>query len=226
MKKYIAYYRVSTARQGESGLGLTAQQNAVKKYVGNDMLIKEFTEVESGKKNERPQLMAAIEAAKREDAILLVQKIDRLSRNAAFILDLKDSAVKFLAVDNPTANDLTIGFLAILAQDERERISKRTKAALDVKREQVGEWRISNLSSNARSKSLAIRKSNAANNPNTKRATLTIKAYLNAKNEPTIRISEIAKRLNEAGFKTPRGKAFQSVTVSRMIKKIKEQQAA
>ena len=72
MKKYIAYYRVSTARQGESGLGLTAQQNAVKKYVGNDMLLNEFTEVESGKKNDRPQLMAAIAAAKREDAILLV----------------------------------------------------------------------------------------------------------------------------------------------------------
>lgn len=136
MTKYVAYYRVSTKAQGSSGLGLEAQRASVAGFVkGSDrraVIVAEFTEVESGKKDKRMELMAAIERAKREGAVLVIAKLDRLSRNASFIFTLRDSRVNFLCVDMPDANTLTIGIFATLAQHERELISQRTKAALDV----------------------------------------------------------------------------------------------
>jgi len=131
MTKYISYYRVSTQKQGKSGLGIDAQKTAVSNFIGkNAILINEFEEVESGKNDERPQLYKAIEQCKKENAILLIAKLDRLSRNVSFIYTLKDSKVDFRCCDMPDANSLTIGIMAVLAQDERERISQRTKSAL------------------------------------------------------------------------------------------------
>ena len=120
MDKYIAYYRVSTAKQGASGLGLEAQQQAVRDYLngGQWTLLDEFVEVESGKKSDRPELAKALNTAKLTGATLIVAKLDRLARSVAFLAGLMESSVKFVAVDNPNANDLTVHILAAVAQDE------------------------------------------------------------------------------------------------------------
>lgn len=131
--KIVAYHRVSTAKQGQSGLGLEAQRVAIEGYaqrVGGQVL-EAFTEVESGKNNQRPELAKALHLAKLTGAVLVIAKLDRLSRNAAFLLTLRDSGVKFIAADMPDANDLTVGIMALVAQQEREAISKRTKEALE-----------------------------------------------------------------------------------------------
>jgi DNA invertase Pin-like site-specific DNA recombinase len=128
MTKFVAYFRVSTERQGQSGLGLEAQQAAVKQYA--DSITHSFTEIESGKDNDRPQLAAAIALCKRTGAALLIAKIDRLSRQAAFLLTLRDSGVQIVAADMPHAGTLEFGIRAVVAQHEREEIARRTKAAL------------------------------------------------------------------------------------------------
>lgn len=130
--KFVAYYRVSTDKQGQSGLGLEAQQDAVRRYLngGSWSLIGEFTEVESGRKSRRPQLEAAIALAKKQKATLVVAKIDRLYRNAYFISKLMHDRVDFVACDNPHANKLTIQILSAVAEHEAELISERTKKAL------------------------------------------------------------------------------------------------
>ena len=130
--KFVAYYRVSTDQQGASGLGLEAQRKAVETYLdgGPWRLVAEHTEVESGKRADRPELAKALLACRKYKAKLVIAKLDRLSRNLAFIATLMDSGVEFIAVDNPHANKLTIHILAAVAQHEREAISERTKAAL------------------------------------------------------------------------------------------------
>jgi DNA invertase Pin-like site-specific DNA recombinase len=130
--KFIAYFRVSTDKQGKSGLGLEAQREAVLSFLngGKWTLVAEFVEVESGKRNDRPQLTAALAACKKQKAKLVIAKLDRLSRNLAFIAALMDSGVEFVAVDNPHANKLTVHILAAVAQHERELIAQRTRDAL------------------------------------------------------------------------------------------------
>lgn len=133
MCKAVAYYRVSTDKQGRSGLGLAAQRFAVEELcrIRNWQLIAPpYEEIESGKRNDRPELLNAIERCRQTGATLVIAKLDRLSRNAAFLLTLRDSGVKFVAADMPDANELTIGIMALVAQQEREAISGRTKAAL------------------------------------------------------------------------------------------------
>jgi DNA invertase Pin-like site-specific DNA recombinase len=130
--RIVAYQRVSTIKQGHSGLGLEAQTTAVAAHavrVGGTITAS-FVEVKSGKANDRPKLAQALHLAKVTGAKLLIAKLDRLSRNAAFLLTLRDSGVKFVAADMPDANDLTIGIMALVAQQERETISRRTKEAL------------------------------------------------------------------------------------------------
>ncbi len=130
--KFVSYVRVSTQRQGASGLGLDAQRKAVADYLRSRAgeLIDEFTEVESGKRNERPQLAAALSACKKHKAILVIAKLDRLARNVAFVANLMESGAEFVAVDMPMANRLTVHILAAVAEHERDAISARTKAAL------------------------------------------------------------------------------------------------
>ncbi len=132
MKLAIPYYRVSTDRQGISGLGLDAQRLAVKEYAArfNLELTDEFTEVESGTLNKRPVLNMALEQCKQSKAILLIAKLDRLGRNIVFIATLMESDVEFVAVDNPDANKLMLHIMAAFAEYERDQISQRTKAAL------------------------------------------------------------------------------------------------
>jgi DNA invertase Pin-like site-specific DNA recombinase len=130
--RFVAYYRVSTDKQGQSGLGLDAQREAVMNYLngGPWRLVDEFTEVESGKRNARPELQKALAACRKHKAKLVIAKLDRLSRNLAFIATLMDSNVEFIAADNPHANRLTLHIWAAVAEHEREAISERTRAAL------------------------------------------------------------------------------------------------
>lgn len=136
--KFISYIRVSTVRQGASGLGLEAQQEAVKRFLngGSLELIGEFLEVETGKGSDalskRPQLKAALETCRKQGATLVIAKLDRLARNVHFVAGLMESKVKFVACDMPEANELTIHIMAAFAEHEAKRISERTKAALAV----------------------------------------------------------------------------------------------
>jgi DNA invertase Pin-like site-specific DNA recombinase len=135
--RFIAYHRVSTAQQGRSGLGLEAQRQAVADYLdgGAWTLVAEYTEVESGKRADRPELAKALAACRAHRAVLVIAKLDRLSRNAAFLLNLRDAGVEFVAADMPQANRLTVGILAVVAEAEAEMISARTKAALAAAKE-------------------------------------------------------------------------------------------
>lgn len=131
-RKAAAYYRVSTDRQGRSGLGLEAQQQNVRAYAAfhNLDLIGEFTEIESGRKAKRPVLLAALEVCRKRKAVLVIAKLDRLGRNVAFISNLMEAKVDFVAVDNPHANRLMLHMLAAFAEHEREQIGTRTREAL------------------------------------------------------------------------------------------------
>ena len=130
--KWISYLRVSTDRQGRSGLGLEAQRAAVESFLngGNWKLVKEFVEVESGKNDDRPILAQALKACRLYGAKLVIAKLDRLSRDAHFLLGLEKAGTDFVAADMPNANRLTVGIMAMVAQEERRMISERTKAAL------------------------------------------------------------------------------------------------
>src|ERR1700693_2553841 len=130
--KFVSYLRVSTDKQGHSGLRIEAQRKAVDDYLngGRWTLLKEYVEIESGKRNDRPQLLAALAHAKATGATIVIAKLDRLARNVAFISNLMESGVEFVAVDMPLANRLTVHILAAVAEHERELISQRTKAAL------------------------------------------------------------------------------------------------
>src|SRR5258708_29116761 len=130
--KWVSYLRVSTDRQGKSGLGIEAQRNSVAEYLngGNWSLVKEYVEVESGKRIDRPMLAGAIKACRAYGAKLVIAKLDRLSRDAHFLLGLEKAGVDCVAADMPNANRLTVGIMAMVAEEERRMISKRTKDAL------------------------------------------------------------------------------------------------
>lgn len=207
MTKYIAYYRVSTQKQGNSGLGLEAQRSDVYRFVERGgSLIAEYQDIESGKNNDRPNLIKAIEECKKEVATLLIAKLDRLSRNASFILMLRDSKVDFVCCDMPDANSITIGIMAILAQDERERTSQRTKAALaELKRKGVKLGTPKNLTEQARINSLQVRRENAYKDENNRKAGALIVSMRGQGKS----FYQITKELNKLGFKTRKGKTFQ-----------------
>lgn len=128
--KFVAYYRVSTDRQGQSGLGLDAQRHAVAQHIGQAELVAEFTEVESGRKNDRQQLALAMSLAKRTKSVLVIAKLDRLARNVHFISGLLESNVPFVCADMPEADRTFLQMMAVFAEHEARKISERTKAAL------------------------------------------------------------------------------------------------
>jgi DNA invertase Pin-like site-specific DNA recombinase len=208
--KYVAYYRVSTDKQGQSGLGLDGQDVTVKNHIDPEKIYREFTEIESGKKNDRPILKQAIELCKSENATLVIAKLDRLSRNVYFISQLMESGIKFICCDMPTATDFTIHIYSAMAQEERRLISKRTKDALEeLQKRGVKLGNPQNLTSEARNKGVEVRVKIAQENENNIRA----KAYLKAINGT---LQQKAILLNENGFRTSKGKLFTPMQVKRL----------
>ena len=214
---YVAYYRVSTQRQGQSGLGLEAQQAQIQNCISDGDLVNSFTDIESGKKANRPELDKALAFCKREDATLIIAKLDRLSRDVSFIFNLRDSGVKFKACDLPDFNTLTLGIFASFAHYEGEKISERTSAALQAKLKRDGKWwGKANLTPEASKKGTEAVIKKANQNPNNQRAMAYISMMLSKKWTLTI----MTKNLKEKGFKTSQGKEFNPIQVSRLCKRI------
>ena len=215
---YIAYYRVSTKAQGRSGLGLDAQREAVRAYInGNgNRVLAEYVEVESGARNDRPELTRALAQCALLGATLVIAKLDRLSRNVRFIAALMDSGVDFVAVDFPQANRLTVHILAAVAEHEREMISQRTKAALAAAKARGVKLGTNNLTDDARAKG---RKASALATAKRarERAALVI---------PTIRdlqaggasLNKVAAALNSKGVPSPRGGRWYPSSVSNALR--------
>ncbi len=208
--RFVAYFRVSTDKQGQSGLGLEAQQAMTSRY----NVVDSFVEIESGRKHDRPQLMAAIDQCKKTGATLLVAKLDRLSRSVYFTSQLMESGIQFKCCDMPEANRLTLQLMAVLAEHEARTIAARTKAALAAKKargEQLGN--VDNLTQEGRTKGAEAMRAKAQ----------TAYAHL----VPMIRelkvagesLATIAGRLNEVGQRTTRGTKFSAMQVSRILRR-------
>lgn len=211
--KFVAYYRVSTKRQGDSGLGLDAQRQAVLDYLngGKWELVAEYTDVESGADDGRPELVRAIDHTKRCRATLVIAKLDRLSRKVSFVSSLMDSGVRFVAVDNPSANELTINILAAVAQEERRLISQRTKAALAAAKRRgatLGNPRLSEARTAAQ-EARQVGADRFASN------VIPVIRQVQAAGCTSLRC--IATALNARGIKTRRGTSWTAAAVSRVV---------
>lgn len=221
-KKYVLYYRVSTKKQGESGLGLKAQKAYLYHFISEEEIVCEFTELQSGGDFEtRLVLQEALELCKKEGYTLAVAKIDRLSRkteDALFIYNLLKGHL--YSCDIPNLDKFTLTLFMAIADRERELISIRTKQALDAKREEIGEWRNSTFSESARLKGQVRIKQKARLNANNRRATELIILY----KDKGLTLDLIAEKLNQNGFKTSTGKLFQKTTVSRLWKRYQVEQ--
>lgn len=220
--KFIAYYRVSTQKQGRSGLGLEAQKNSVANYLngGRWQLLAEFTEIESGKRNDRPKLLEALALCRIHNATLVIAKLDRLARNVAFISNLMESHVDFVAVDLPQANRLTIHILAAVAEAEAEAISTRTKLALAAaKRRGVklggDRGNIAGESPKGVRASAKVRIANAQ-----RRANDLMPVIQAIQAEGKTSLQAIADALNAKGILTPRGAQFMPTSVMRLLDRL------
>jgi DNA invertase Pin-like site-specific DNA recombinase len=218
--KFDAYLRTSTDRQGKSGLGLEAQRTAVHQFVaqrGGEIIAPEFKGVESGKINNRPELEKAMKRCRLTCATLLVAKLDRLSRNAGFLMTLKDSGVPFVAADMPDANTLTIGVMASLAQHERETISKRTTVALEAAKARG--TKLGGLRDGAPDISLHHAAGNAAKTAKAGARAELLRDEIEPLRHAGMSLNAIAAKLNADGSLTPRGQvgAWTPTAVSRVI---------
>jgi len=220
--KFISYLRVSTARQGASGLGLEAQREAVSRYLngGKWQLVQEVVEVESGKRNDRPAIAEALRLCRLHKATLVIAKLNRLARNVHFISSLMESGVDFIACDFPEANRLTVHILAAVAEHEAAMISARTKAALqaakargvalggqrgNLERMRAMAAKGTRVSASVRQKSASKRRSDL----------LPVIQDLRASGSASLR--QIAKGLNDAGLTTSRGGSWSAVQVKRIL---------
>jgi DNA invertase Pin-like site-specific DNA recombinase len=218
---FVAYYRVSTQRQGRSGLGLEAQQQAVRDYLngGNWRIVGEFTEVESGTRPGRPKLAEALKACRALGATLIIAKLDRLARNVHFVSGLMESGVEFTAVDFPQANRLTVHILAAVAEHEAKMISERTKAALAAAKRRgvkLGGDRGARLTAKARQAGCEAVTARA----DERAADLApIVKDLQAAGARSLRA--LAAALNERGISTPRGTGqWQANTVAQLLARL------
>lgn len=219
-RHFVTYYRVSTQRQGKSGLGLDAQRAAVRAHLDSQSGIElaSFTEVESGKVNARPQLDAALRRCRQTRATLLVAKLDRLSRNAAFLLSLRDAGVRVVAADNPEMNETVVGIMAVIAQHEAQAISDRTRAALAAaKRRGV---RLGNPHLKAGTKASARAASVAAQVAAKGRAEELRDVVEAARTSGCVSLRDIAAHLNGLGIRTPRGGDWAAASVLRLQRQL------
>ena len=213
--KFVAYYRVSTDKQGRSGLGMEAQRKAVEDFLngGNWQLLAEHTEIESGKLKDRPELKAAIATARKNKARLVIAKLDRLARNAAFLLALRDSGVDFVAADMPQADKLTVGVMAIFAEHERDMIAKRTREALA-----AAKRRGIRLGSPRPEKGSAIGAAAIHRNA-LKRAANVIPIIQEIQRAGIASMAGIAEALNNRGIASPRGRSWGPSQVWRVLRR-------
>lgn len=224
-QSFVAYIRVSTKRQGRSGLGLEAQQQALADYQREHggRLLATYREVETGKSADRPELNRAIAHAKRSKALLVVAKLDRLARNAGFLLTLQSSGLPMVFLDLPGANEFTVGVMALVAEHEARLISERTRAALAQYKKRGGvlggaDPRCRNLTPAARTRGLKI-----AWRANAERADAAYSDLLPAMREwrqGGLSQQAIADRLNEQGHTTRNGKAWNQGQVSRVLDRV------
>lgn len=221
-QKFVAYFRVSSKKQGIKKLSLDSQKKQIENYCkGKGVVIESFTEVESGKKDKRIELDKAIQCCKDENAILVIAKLDRLSRNLTFISSLMDSNLEFICCDMPTATKFTIHIFAALAQQEHHFISTRTKEALAEKKargEKLGTPK--NLDEDAKQKGLSVRTQNADNHIATRQALYVIQQ----EKEKDKTYQQIANILNDLEYKTRRGKSFSASTVHRIYTRFLKQE--
>lgn len=222
--RYISYLRVSTDRQGKSGLGLEAQRQAIETFMATDHgnLLKEYLEVESGRKDDRPQLQSALDACQDTGATLLIAKLDRLARNVYFISTLMESGVEFVACDFPQANRLTIHILAAVAEHEREMISKRTKEALAAAKARGIKLGHDNLTDEGR-KTGAV----SSRTVRTKKAAdFALKRFpaIAAYRQEGLTLREVASELNRKGILTASGKlgVWTAAGVRNVIKRVEK----
>jgi DNA invertase Pin-like site-specific DNA recombinase len=219
--RFIAYYRVSTKGQAESGLGLEAQRTAVTRFLngGEWELVEEVTEIESGKRNDRPKLAEALRLCRIYNAELIIAKLDRLSRNVYFISALMESGVKFVAADMPQATDMTIHILASVAQGEAKAISERTRVALAAAKargQQLGGLRSNSATIHIKgnAQSIQVRQERAS-----KKANDLLPVIEQAKASGASSLREIAAVLNKRKIHTSRGGKWSAVQVQRILQR-------
>ena len=217
MKTYIAYLRQSTMKQQISGLGVEAQREIIHNHVKNQPILVEYIETESGKKSNRPQLLATLAMCRKTNSILIVAKLDRLSRNVAFTSKLLESDVEIVFCDFPQANRLILHIISSIAEYEAGLISQRTKQSLQAKKArgiQLG--KAENLMckhQEAIANSSKTNKAKANNNPNNMRAIALLRSLLTQGKS----LSEMVCLLNEQGFVTSKGCKFQITQVKRLL---------
>lgn len=221
----VAYYRVSTAGQGTSGLGLEAQRSAVMAYLKHvnhgAHLLAEFTEIESGRKVDRPQLAKALERCKITGATLVIARLDRLSRNACFLLSLQEAKVPFVACDNPHADKFTVGLLALVAQREAETIGNNTRLALQAAKAR-GVKLGNPKGAAAFGDSKGWQASATSRTAKAQRHAEGLKATIaELQREGISTATAIAAALNKSGAKPPRGTVWRPMTVTRLLERLK-----
>lgn len=219
MKKYVGYFRVSTFEQGKSGLGLESQKTMVDNFIKSNkgVLIESFTEIETGtSKRKRTEIYKAIDFAKKNNAVLLISKIDRLARNVFFVSSLMETGVEFVACDLPQATNFTIHLYAALAEMEAKLIAERTRNALAEKKKRG--FRLgtpANLTEESKKKGLEVIRQKAVNNKANIQATALIVEY-RAKG---FSYDKISVALNQLNFGTANGKLHNSTSVHRLYKR-------
>ncbi len=219
MSAYIAYLRVSTQKQGDSGLGLEAQETAIARYTANGTVLVTFREVESGKRCDRPELRKALDMAKRTGATLVIAKLDRLARNVHFISGLMEAGVEFVACDMPTANRLTLHIMAAMAEYEGRMISERTRNALAAAQARgvaLGGYRGKGAPDQATRRKAAETLANAAD----ERAELVRPVLDELRARGITSLAVLAAELNARNVTTPRGGQWSPMAVSRTLKRL------
>lgn len=218
-EKYVAYLRVSTQKQGYSGLGLEAQQEIIQNFLHDKIPIAEFVEVESGRKSNRPKLKEALALCRKESAILIVAKLDRLARSVSFLSNLLESDVEIIFCDFPQANKMVLHIISAISQYEAELTSARTKAALHAKKARGSKLgnpeHLMNKHPEAIGNSIKTNQNKAANNPNNKRAVALLRTLISK----GYSYNQMAEILNRDGFLTSCGYSFSKSTVYKLIKR-------
>lgn len=217
--QYVAYLRVSTQKQGYSGLGLDAQRRIIQKYLYGKTPVAEYIEIESGRKKDRPKLKEALTLCRKDGATLIVAKLDRLARNVSFLSNLLENDVEIVFCDFPQANKMMLHILSAISQYEAELIAARTRSALQAKKARG--FRLGNPEhlmerhGQAIQNSIRTCKRKANNNPNNTRDVAMLRTLIRENHT----LKEIADILNREGFVTSQGCSFSKSTVYKLIKR-------